>query len=200
MGLVWSHRECGFAFLPWACHTGFMTYDLVKALSQQAESLFMSREMYCAEAILCALNEGLGGGLPRERARGLAMGFGEGLGKAGCICGALSGAVLAVSWFLSGSLPPKEVREASRQLHDRFKLAHGSSCCRVLTKPVKAEPAKHFSKCSGLTRSGAELAARMILEKLPHLATGHAHGARPPRRRKRAHLASLLRRLADAIG
>lgn len=173
-----------------------MTDTLIEAMAQRAEALFLSREMYCAEAILCALNEGLGGGLPRERARGLAMGFGEGLGKAGCTCGALSGAVLAASWFLSASLPSKQVRDASRELHDHFRQAHGSSCCRVLTKPVKAEPAKHFAKCSGLTRHGAELAARVILSRLPSL----AHGAKPPRRRRGARLASLLRRLADAIG
>jgi C_GCAxxG_C_C family probable redox protein len=166
-------------------------------MARRAEELFLSREMYCAEAIVCAVSEGLNGGLARERARGLATGFGEGLGKAGCVCGALSGAVLASSWFLSANLSPREVRAASRELHDRFREAHGATCCRVLTKPVKGDPAGHFAKCSGLTRFGAELAARVILARLPSL----AHGATPPRPRTGAsRLASLLRRLADALG
>lgn len=171
-----------------------MHADIVASLSDKAEQLFLNREMYCSEAILAALNEGLGGGLERERARGLAMGFGEGVGKAGCVCGALAGAVLAASWFLSGRMPSKQVREVARSLHDAFKRQSGSACCRVLIKPVKAEPAKHFAQCAGLTRLGAELAARAILEHAPELARGHV----PHRRSSR--MASLLRRLADRIG
>lgn len=172
-----------------------MNDDLVKTLADRAETLFANREMYCGEAIMTALNEGLGGGLPPEQARGMAMGFGEGIGKAGCLCGALGGAVLAASWFLSRGLDPRQVRDATGDLHDRFKQASGSSCCRVLTKPVKDDPARHFAKCTGLTRRGAELAARVILERMPELACGES--AAP--RRKPSRLASLLRRLAAAV-
>ncbi|MFZ5426953.1 MAG: C-GCAxxG-C-C family protein [Thermodesulfobacteriota bacterium] len=174
-----------------------MRADTVRVLAARAEELFLSREMYCAEAIVTVLNEGFGGGLERERARGLAMGFGEGLGKAGCVCGALSGAVLAASWFLSSSLPPAKVREAARGLHDAFKKEHGSSCCRVLTRHVRAEPARHFAHCAGLTRVGAELAARTILEHMPELASHHL---RHVPRRGRSKAAALLRRLADRLG
>jgi len=172
-----------------------MNDDLVQSMADRAEALFANREMYCGEAIMTALNEGLGGGLEREQARGLAMGFGEGIGKAGCLCGALGGAVLAASWFLSRGLDPKDVREAAREVHDRFKKEHGSSCCRVLIKPVKADPPKHFAQCTGLTRKGAELAARVILERMPQLASGRDVAPR----RKPSRLASLLRRLAAAV-
>ncbi|WP_243440080.1 C-GCAxxG-C-C family protein [Fundidesulfovibrio soli] len=155
--------------------------------------------MYCAEAIFCALNEGLGGGLQRERARGLTMGFGQGFGEAGCVCGAMSGAVLAASWFLAGSLPPAEVRRVSREIHDRFKGAHGSACCRVLIKNVKGKPKEHFAQCAGLTSAGAEIAARAILERLPELAR-HGGAARKSRKGTRAKAAALLRRLADRLG
>jgi len=174
-----------------------MNEEFIAQLADRAESLFQNREMYCSEAIMAALCEGLGGGLDRERARGLAMGFGEGLGQAGCVCGALSGAVLAVSWFLSGTMPPAKVRQAAKDVHDAFKKTNGSSCCRVLTKHVKAEPAKHFSQCTGLTRMGGELAARTILAHRPELA-GQAAGA--PAAPRGSKLASLLRRLADRLG
>lgn len=170
-----------------------MNDDLVQSMADRAEALFANREMYCGEAIMTALNEGLGGGLEHEQARGLAIGFGEGIGKAGCLCGALGGAVLAASWFLSRGLDPQEVRDAAREVHDRFKKEHGSSCCRVLIKHVKTDPPKHFAQCTGLTRKGAELAARVILSRLPELASGAA----PPR--KPSRLASLLRRLAAAV-
>lgn len=46
------------------------------------------------------LNEGLRGGLQAEFAVRLASGFGEGIGKTGCMCGAFSGAVMGLGLFL----------------------------------------------------------------------------------------------------
>lgn len=170
-----------------------MHEDVIRSLSEHAARLFDSREMYCAQAILTALDEGLRGGLGRSNARRLAAGFGEGLGKAGCVCGALSGAVLAASWFLCDAIGPAGVRQVSRELHGCFREAHNSSCCRVLTKPVADDSCRHFEKCSGLTRHAAQLAAQAILAHRPELAQDEPHLPRPNR------LASLLRRLADAI-
>lgn len=173
------------------------TEALAQALADRAQALFDSREMYCAEAVLCALSEGLGGGLDREQARALAMGFGQGLGEAGCVCGALGGAVIGASWFLSRQLTPGQVRGASNRLHARFKAAHGSSCCRVLVRKVKDQPREHFRQCSGLTRHGALLAAREILEHAPLLEQGADRAALA---RRRSRLGSWLRRLADRLG
>lgn len=175
-------------------HPVRVTQSIAKAAGERAEALFQSREMYCAEAIMTAVCEALPGGLEPDSARGLAAGFGEGLGGAGCVCGALAGAALAVSWHLR-TFPAKAARKASRELHERFTAKNGSACCRVLTKPVKTIPAMRFAKCAGLTRFGAEEAVRIILERLPELAGGAPHA--PSRRSSR--LASLLRRLADKI-
>ncbi|GFK93091.1 hypothetical protein NNJEOMEG_00920 [Fundidesulfovibrio magnetotacticus] len=170
---------------------------LAEAVAERALALFESREMYCAEAVLCALSEGLGGGLERESARGLAMGFGQGLGKAGCVCGALGGAVMGASFFLARELSPDEVRGASKRLHAVFTGAHGSSCCRVLTRTVRDDPKGHFRQCAVFTRHGALLAAREVLGRMPRLATGAGLAAVS---RRRSRLGSLLRRLADRLG
>jgi C_GCAxxG_C_C family probable redox protein len=178
-----------------------MDSSIAKAAGERAEALFQSREMYCAEAIMTAVCEALPGGLDPDSAGGLAAGFGEGLGGAGCVCGALAGAALAVSWHLR-ALPARAAREASRELHGRFTAENGSACCRVLTRPVKAIPAMRFAKCAGLTRFGAEEAVRIILERLPGLA-----GGAPLATARRSsllssllsRLASLLRRLADKV-
>ena len=168
----------------------------VAALAGKARALFESKEVLCAEAVLVALNEGLGGGLEPERARGLAVGYGNGMGGSGCACGALTGAVLSVSWFLSKDFPPGEVRKAAAEVHQRFKAAHGSACCRVLTKPVKSDPGKHFTHCAGLTEQGAAIAASVILARLPGLGRSLNHAALA---RRRSRLSSLLLRLADRL-
>jgi C_GCAxxG_C_C family probable redox protein len=171
--------------------------ETVRALAGKARSLYESREMLCAEAVLTALNQGLGGGLDPEQARGLAMGSGYGMGGSGCVCGALTGAVLAVSLFLSKALPPDQVRQAAAEAHQRFMAGHGSTCCRVLTKPVKADPAKHFAHCADLTEQAAAMAAGIILSRLPELGAGLDRKALS---RRRSRLSTLLRRLADTIG
>jgi C_GCAxxG_C_C family probable redox protein len=171
--------------------------DIAQAVAAKAQALFDSKEMLCADAVVSAVNEGLGGGLDPDLARSLAAAFGSGLGGAGCLCGAMNGAALSLALVLSKSLPPAEVRKAAKKLHDRFKELHGSTCCRVLTKAVKADPAKHLAHCSGLTKSGAELAVAIILDRCPE-AVGRADTVALARRRSR--LGSLLRRLADRLG
>ncbi len=189
----------GNGYLPWRGASGRwrgMTQQRIEDVAERAQALFNSREMLCSEAIMVAMNDAFGGGLERERARALAMGFGNGIGGSGCVCGALAGAVLAASWLLSGRLSPGEVRQAGKAIHDAFKGQAGSSCCRMLTKPVRHDKNAHFGKCSGLTGLAARIAAQAVLERAPELAGGP--GTARPRRTSR--LAALLRRLADRLG
>jgi C_GCAxxG_C_C family probable redox protein len=168
--------------------------DLIQATADKARALFLAGGLYCAESVMLAVNEGISAGLDPTVARGAAMGFGQGLGGAGCACGAVSGAVMAASLVLSGRLTPDQVRQACGQVHDRFKQRFGAVCCRVLTKPVKGQKARHFQQCADLTAQGAALAVTVILERVPDLAQGAdmAGLAKRPSR-----LAARLRSLAD---
>jgi C_GCAxxG_C_C family probable redox protein len=119
------------------------------------------------------MNEGLGGGLTEDQAVGLAAGLAIGLGESGCLCGAVSGAVLAMGLFLGQSGAHKhrrEIRQAALELHALFKERHRSTCCRVLSRDVKNDASAHFKQCASLTGDGAEWAARLVLERRPHLA------------------------------
>ena len=147
--------------------------ELVIAIRERADNLFQTRKLLCSEAILVSLNQGLGGGLTDDQAIALASGFAIGLGETGCLCGAVSGGVMALGLLLGKDRTyarRKEIREATAELHHRFKELHRSTCCRVLTKPVKDDTKAHFRQCTGLTGEGAEIAARLILERRPQLA------------------------------
>lgn len=170
---------------------------VAEAVAAKARALFESKEMLCADAVMSAVNEGLGGGLDPDLAKSLAGAYGNGLGGSGCLCGAVNGAALSLALILSKSLPPAQVRKAGKELHDRFKERHGSTCCRVLTRKVKEIPKEHFAQCAGLTESGAGLVVSIILERLPALA-GKADLAVTARRRSK--LGAVLRRLADKLG
>jgi C_GCAxxG_C_C family probable redox protein len=145
---------------------------LVGQLRDRARNLYESRQLLCTEAVLEALNEGLDGGLSHAQVVALAAPFCEGLGDSGCLCGALSGAVLACGLFLGNPQPHRrrrEVRESARELHDAFRAANGATCCRVLSRKVKHDRRAHFRQCAGLTAQAAEMAARLILNARPDL-------------------------------
>jgi C_GCAxxG_C_C family probable redox protein len=145
--------------------------DLIKA---KARNLFLARQLQCAQAVLCSLNEGLRGGLRRDVAARLASGLAEGLGGSGCLCGALSGGVLALGLFMGNG--GRNLFNASGSsfstalLHREFAERFGSACCKVLSKKVKHDGKTHFDQCADLTGAAAEIASRIILEAKPHLA------------------------------
>jgi C_GCAxxG_C_C family probable redox protein len=143
-------------------------------VESRARNLFTTRQLYCAEAVFLVLNKGFGGGLPEETTIRLASAMTDGLGGAGCLCGALGGGVLGLGLFLgresAGGKDRYRARQASRVLHDLFRENIGSTCCRVLNKRIKKGCHSHFEHCREVTGIGARLAARVILERRPELA------------------------------
>ena len=146
--------------------------DLPARIGARAKNLFLSRQMYCSEAVLVTLNQGLGGSLEEYQALALAAPFSEGIGKRGCMCGALGGALLAIGLFVGGVNPVQRrtsVQAAAREFMDQFKTRFGSSCCRVLSKKSVDDSASRFSRCSELTAQAAASASELIFEHRPEL-------------------------------
>ena len=148
------------------------TESVIEQIRERAKNLFETRQMLCTEAVVVTLNSALGGGLTEAQAVAMAAPFCMGLGEGGCICGALSGAVMATGLFLGKEQPYRnrsDMRDSARQLHDAFKTSNGATCCRVLSKKVKHDKKDHFRQCANLTAEAAEMAARLILQKRPEL-------------------------------
>ena len=142
-------------------------------IGQRAGNLFQTRQLWCSGAVLVALNQALGGDLTRDLAIRLAAGLGDGMGGSGCLCGGLNGGALAIGLFLgTGRLSPggdKMVLEATRVLHNRFKSAFGSTCCRILKKNDARQSAGDDQNCILRTAKAAEISAALILERRPEL-------------------------------
>jgi len=146
---------------------------LISRLRERARNLYLTRQMLCTEAVLASINHGLGGGLTDVQTTAMAAPFCVALGESGCLCGALSGAVMASGLMLGDRQPYRRrrtLRDSGRRLHDDFKAAHGATCCRVLIRNVKDDPDAHFRQCADLTADATEMAARLILERRPELA------------------------------
>ena len=112
--------------------------------------------------------------MPSSAAIGIASGFSEGIGGAGCICGAFSGGLMALGLFLGrqglNAGGSRKILAKSKALHDRFRSQFGSPCCRILTKRIRHDERALFKHCAKQTGEAAELAARVILESRPDLA------------------------------
>jgi C_GCAxxG_C_C family probable redox protein len=126
----------------------------------------------CAQAVLAAFCEPLG--LDRPTALKVASGFGGGLGAQGEICGALTGAIMALGLkFGSGeadAAAKAETYRKTRQLAEEFKLRTGSLYCRDLLGfdlgtpqgQIQAKVPGSFEKCDDFVRIAAEILEEMF--------------------------------------
>lgn len=145
--------------------------ELIEQAGERAENLYDAKKICCSEAVIVTLNGAFGGGLTSEMAVRVGAGFCGGMGGAGCSCGALTGAEMALGLFLAPNLPEglkqKKFRAVSKELHDRFKESYSATCCRKLLKLGKE---KKGASCKELTRGGAELVTELVLAHRPELA------------------------------
>ncbi len=153
---------------------GAQSSAITTLASQRAEYFYESHKLCCSEAVLVVVNEAFGGGLTPDLALRLGSPYCHGMGGAGCVCGALNGAELALALFLSPHHPEglskKKFRALCKELHDRFRERFNATCCRVLTKKVKDDKQAHAANCQMLTGAGAELVTEILLEARPKLA------------------------------
>jgi len=133
---------------------------------QDARLLYGNDSMCCSEAVLSVINREFDGGLPQELVIALSKGFCGGLGDAGSVCGALTGAVMGLSLILGKGPRPAEdklVRRASKALHDRFLALHASTCCRVLCKD-RDPNSESKGPCLDYVESATSICAFLLLD------------------------------------
>jgi C_GCAxxG_C_C family probable redox protein len=156
----------------WRNHHDPQAEALIAQIKKRAGNLYQTRQLLCTEAVVVTLNKALNGRLSDAQAVAVAAPFSVALGDSGCICGALSGAVLACGLLVGNDQPyhhRQSMRKSARQLHDAFKATNGATCCRVLSRSVRHDRQAHFQQCANLTASAAEMAARLILYHGPVL-------------------------------
>ncbi len=154
--------------------------SVCRQVGERARRLMAEGGLYCAPAVLTALDERLGGGLDEDLVRRLTAGLPEGMGS-GCTCGALSAGQMALGLFLGQRGYGGAMTRAARGLHDGFKAREGSTCCRVLVKKSKSRRARG-EHCASLAGHAAELACRLVLTARPELAAAGQEAPAPPQR------------------
>jgi C_GCAxxG_C_C family probable redox protein len=103
--------------------------------SEKAVACF--EDFNCAQSVIATCGPDLG--LDRESALRVAGGFGGGMGRLGEVCGAVSGAFMAIGLKHGKSHPEDDESETKAKAYalvcefaDRFRACHGSILCREL--------------------------------------------------------------------
>jgi len=140
--------------------------EKIEEARARALDFYATDQFVCSEAILYTINETLGNPLPAGIVR-LASGFAGGIGKSGCVCGALAGGVMALGLVFgrteAGASCPK-LLPATRELSDWFNQTFRSSCCTVLMKKRSRAGDKESDRCSVMTGETAAKTMELILK------------------------------------
>jgi len=132
----------------------------------QAAKLFREEELCCSQAVLLAINEHISLGMDNALLTRLGSAFCGGCG-AGCMCGALAGAEMALGLVLGpddggNADDNKRIRKIAARLHDQFKKKFGSTCCKQLTKGFFFQKKKRKKHCMQLTQVATELVLDLL--------------------------------------
>ncbi len=150
------------------CSCGVTEVSPVK-VQQEAERNF-KEGFYCCEALMAAIRSEFQLDVP-ESVISMASGMAVGVGRSGCMCGALNGGVLALGMLFGrtkqdGPANPKSVKtlELTHELHDWFQEVNGKNaiCCRILTQEFDMSKGEHKEQCIYYTGLCAWKVAKII--------------------------------------
>lgn len=142
----------------------------VNKVAKDAEELFRGG-FFCSEALISSIRSNFELDIPEEIIA-MASGFPVGIGRSKCICGAVSGGVMALGLFFGrtkqGDAKVEKNLELSKELHDWFKSSNGknSLCCRILTKEFDMSSGEHKEQCIKFTGMVAGKVAEIIVREL----------------------------------
>lgn len=105
----------------------------------------------CAQAVLQATT-----GRDDPELLKMAEAFGGGIGRSGCLCGAVTGGVMALGLLGQG----KRNGELVVAFRERFR----TTCCRGLSKDYRWMSREHKANCRQLTVAAAGMVAKLLDE------------------------------------
>ncbi len=142
--------------------------------SRREEAVSVFQQGYnCAQAVISVFAAELG--ISREQALKIANGFGGGMARRGDTCGAVVGAMMAISLEHGSSEPDEAVKQRVYariwRFQEEFRARHGSIICRDLLEcDLGTEEGRKQAHASGVTKTrcpGYVGDAVEILEQMP---------------------------------
>lgn len=143
--------------------------QILDEVQARAEELFRSGTLFCSESVVLTINEFLGKPYDDDIVK-MASGFPVGMGKSGCLCGAVSGGQMALGMVYGrtkGEPMDEKMFERAKELHDYMKNQYKSNCCRVITKLWAGndfQSSERKELCIKITGDIARWVAKQLIE------------------------------------
>lgn len=145
----------------------------IKQVQWDAEEVFRMGGFYCSEAIISSVRKNIDPNMPIELVS-IGSGFPIGVGRAKCMCGAISGAVVCLGYFFGRRGPTsaddpasKKCMELANELQESFRSNHnGTLCCHLHVKGMDLASAEHKAQCVAFTGEMARKVAEIIVREL----------------------------------
>ena len=142
----------------------------IEKVRADAEEIFRTGGFYCSEAIVFSVRKNIDPDMPIELVAA-ASGFPVGVGRAKCMCGAISGAVICLGYFFGRTDPadPKvqKCMDLAFELQDSFKQNHkGVLCCHIHVKGMDLASGENKAQCVSFTGEMAAKTAEIIAREL----------------------------------
>ncbi len=141
---------------------------LVDKAVDLAVKYFAGEGYNCAEAVLRGVAQALGLPLSDPILRA-ATPFGGGIGRAGAVCGALSGGAMVLGLAFGRVSPSPEQKDVAyghaHRLWQRFVEQTGNESCRAINTLGFGHP-DHKAFCTRIVATGARLAAEELLREM----------------------------------
>ena len=144
-----------------------------ESVRKRAEDLYREG-FFCCEAVVSAIRSEFEVDVPEE-VIAMASGMSVGVGRSGCLCGAVNGGVLALGMFFGRTEPlgPHDpsvnyLMNLTNELHTWFRDNNGkhSTCCRVLTREFDMGQGEHKEQCIRFTGMCAFKVAEILCREL----------------------------------
>ena len=140
-------------------------------LVNKAKEMMQERKGSCSQAIFTTFGEYLSlGKIDYDTCMKIASPFSGGIAGTGSVCGALTGALMALGLKYGSDADPFKINVVSRKLLDEFKSLHGTIICRELIDHdlITDEDVKHafktgvFKNCDKFVEDTASLLEKLL--------------------------------------
>ncbi len=144
----------------------------VEKVRADAEEYFRTGGYYCSEAIVASIRDNIAPEMPGAMIAA-ASGFPVGVGRSKCMCGAVSGSVLALGYLFGRTGPsspadPTSVKTLAlaNEVQQAFRDSHRVLCCSVQTKGMDMASGEHKAQCVSFTGEMAAKTAEIIAREM----------------------------------
>lgn len=152
----------------------FTKAEVLDMVTKESEELFRSGTFFCSEAVTSVLNKFMDYPYSEDVVR-LASSFPIGMGKAQCLCGAVSGGQMALGMAYgreAGEAMNPKMFPVAKGLHDHIVNDYGATCCRVITRQWNGDnfaSPERKAHCIHITGDVARWVAEQLIDdgKIP---------------------------------